>query len=184
MAATAADLLSLPELRRELRVPAGETTLDDTLRRQTEDAAAVLSRQTHVPLVDRSTVYTADPAPQQPALLRAPWLSRVTAVTYWTPAGSLAADPDGAVTLTDLGRLAAGREDVEVWPPVDGWPDRLAGTLLRFEVVEGLQADHPDAGLFRSALVAMVRELQGGYRETPARPAWQTLIRPVRRYLA
>ena len=114
MAASTDDILSVAQVRQELRIP---------------DAA------TATRVVDLDPVTGNNPMRFDAAGLRA-----VTAVKYWTVlTGNLRADPDGVIDGADLGDATVSGSQAVLQSPALGWPDVLAGSSMRVEFVNGAQ---------------------------------------------
>ena len=188
MAATAEGVVSLAEIRTELRIPSGETSFDGMLRFQIPDAVSWVEWQTHLPLVDRTELFYLGGAGSTPVLLPAPFIREVTRVRYWSPDGALRSDPDGTIAVSDLGRTQvqpprSGRLDggLAVWPPAAGWPSVLGGSALEFRVRRGFVLTAETRGV-RSPVIAAVRQLHDGSTVIRNTLAMDALLSPWRYY--
>ena len=114
MAATSDDILTVEQVRQELRIPDGATSTT-----------------------------TADLTPvsgTNPLVFDAPGLRSVTEVRYWTVlSGNLRAGPDGVIDGADLGDSTVSGSQAVLQSPSGGWPDVLAGSSMRIEFIVGAQ---------------------------------------------
>ena len=83
----------------------------------------------------------------------------MTAVKYWTAAGSLRAEPNGSIAVGTLGRMVEYFGYV-IYPPAAGWPLVLDNSLIEIGVTRG--QDTPEA--LRAAVILCVRQFYDGYR--------------------
>ena len=114
MARSSDDILSVSQVRAELRIPDGATATR---------------------VVDLDPVTGSTPLHFDAAGLR-----EVTAVKYWTVlTGNLRADPDGVIDGADLGDATVSGSQAVLQSPFLGWPDVLAGSSMRVEFVAGAQ---------------------------------------------
>ena len=108
------DILSVGQVRAELRIPDGATA-------------------TRVVDLDPVSGVT-------PLYFDGPGLREVTTVKYWTVlTGNLRAPPDGVIDGADLGDATVSGSQAVLRSPVLGWPDVLAGSSMRVEFVTGAQ---------------------------------------------
>ena len=183
MADTATEVVTLDEIKAELRIDAAVSDHDALLTGHIEAAVSFVARHVDAPLVDvAETIYAPRPSGASlPVSFRVLAVKSVESVKYWTPASALRDDPDGAVAKGDLGRLVSeGRHNL-LYPPADGWPEALQGSLLAVQVKRGLAIDATTKAL-KQAVVLCVRQFYDGYREIRPTEAFYALIAPWRRY--
>ena len=180
MAATATDVVSLAEIKAELRI--GVDDHDELLTSQIAAAVSFVSREIDAPLLDvTETIYVPRPLRLRPVTFRARAAKVVEAVEYWTASSSLRMPPDGRIDGAHLGRREFDDVAVVVYPPVDGWPEVLPGSMLVVEVVRGIDIDASNQAL-KQAVILAVRQFYDGYREIRPTEAFFALIAPFRRY--
>ena len=80
--------------------------------------------------------------------------------------------------MPTLGRLEQGKGGFVIYPPIAGWPEVLADSLIELLVVRGMNA--PPALL--AAVVLCVRQLYNGHRDIRPTEAFWALIDPFRTY--
>lgn len=183
MASAATDILSLAALKRELRLDPAETCEDEILTAQIQDAVSWVSRYLWAPLVDRTVVEwcirPSDAAQEVGVELRA---VKSASVRYWSPAGDLREEPDGAIATAALGRITwdpQGRTNI--WPPAGGWPVVLHASELEVSVVQGLDITPETTGL-RQAVVLYARARYDGHVDDRVHDACYTLMSPWRAF--
>ena len=182
MAASATDIISVARIKDELRIPAGTDSQDTLLESQIEAAVSYVSHPLRGPLVDRSETYYLPPIRGEgPLIFASPLMKSLTEIKYWTPTGALRLDPDGTIARSDLGRLHVERYDWqthEVFPPVGGWPETLADSLIELTVVRGMDIT-PETVALRSAVILCVRQLYDGYRQIRPTEAFLQIVKTV-----
>ena len=179
MAASATDVVTLADLKRELRLDPADASQDDVLTLHIEDAVSYVAAYVAAPLVDREAVeWMERPAPAEPLLLHRQHVKAV-GVRYWSAAGALRSEPDGQIAPADLGRITpVGRVYTEVWPPAAGWPAVHDGSRLRVAATIGLDLDAASKGI-RQAVICYARgRYDGAYAE--AQDAIFALLAPWR----
>ena len=195
MAATALEVVPREEIKLELRILARDTDHDTILESQISAACSFVSRQVETPLVDvTETIYVPRPATHEPLTFRALAVKQVEEVGYWTSTGTLRSDPDGEVDVATLGRHVVHDRINVLYPPSDGWPEVLEGSLLMLTVIRGLdllraKANDPNMTevkpeymALKQAVILCVRQFYEGYREIRPTEAFYALIAPWRRY--
>ena len=177
MAANALDIVSLAMMKSELRIPAAEVSHDTLLTSQIQNAVSFVSRPLRVPLLDRAEGFRCSRPSYSatPIILPTDGVRSVGSIKYWLPDGSLREAPGGTIALDTLGRLVDYCGFV-IYPPADGWPAVLDGSLIEIVVTRGM--DTPPA--LRSAVVLCVRQLYDGYREIRPTEAFYALMSPYR----
>ena len=179
MATNALDIVSLATMKSELRIPAAESEHDTLLTGQIAGAVSFVSRHLRAPLVDRAEVFRCSRPGDSaaPIVLPTYGVRSVGSVRYWTTGAPLREAPDGSIDVDTLGRLVA-RRGFEIYPPADGWPLVLGGSLIEIMLTRGMNT--PPA--LRSAVVLCVRQFYDGYREIRPTEAFWALMRPFRSY--
>ena len=184
MAATTEAVLSVAELRRELRIGIEDTNPETAalVEAQRDSAVSAVSEYLAAPLVD--TTETLRPSRPDdataPLVLYAPG-SALVSLRYWSTSGALRLDPDGEIPLQDLGRTQRAGFRFLIWPPADGWPEVLAGSQLELEVRRGID---PIPKALRQACVLAARAYYDGDRTVTSRAAMFALIGPWRQIAA
>lgn len=176
MAASAADIVTVAALKRALEIPAEIDEHDVLLGEEIERAIAWVSRLTSAPLI--RTVETVRCLPlngsEAPLILRHTFLSEVLQVRYWTAAGDLRGEPDGTIAAADLGRFDTAEYGVGcLWPPADGWPVRLAGSVYHVEVAREVDPVPLDV---QRAIIIAARLLYDGMTELRPTSALLNLV--------
>lgn len=165
MATEATEILSVADAKsRVLRVDGDDN--DALVLTAIKAAVSDVSLRTGLPLIDRSKIFTVIPnGTKEPLLLNSLYVRQVTEVMYWGPNQALRERPAGVVATADLGRIdpIEYARFTEVWPPVDGWPQRLAGTDFRITATVGY--DIPDEE--GESLVQAVALLTRHFYESP-----------------
>ena len=111
MAATTEAVLSVAELRRELRIGIEDTNPETAalVEAQRDSAVSAVSKYLAAPLVDTTETLR----PSRPDDATAPLVliaagAALVSLRYWSPSGALRLDPDGAIPLAELGRTQRG----------------------------------------------------------------------------
>ena len=178
MATSADEILTVEQVKAELRIPPGTTSQDQLLQSQIESGIAHISHGLPAPLIDETLTVDVEPVRgDSPLAFAAPGLREVTAVKYWSPNGALRLDPDGVIAGADLGRFDAGRP-AQVYGPASGWPEVLSGSAMRVVYVRGVAAAKVPA--YRAAIVSFVRHSYDGFREVKERESFRVLSRALR----
>ena len=116
MATTNDQILTVEQLKQELRIPASTTSQDDLLERQIASGISFISKEQPAPLIDESEIVTVEPvAGDSPLVFAAVGLKSITEIRYWTPAVTLRDASDGTITGADLGRVVADRRSASVY---------------------------------------------------------------------
>ena len=181
MAATALEVVSLERLKHELRLDVSFLDHDSMLTAQIATAVSFVEKAIAEPLVDVSeTVRCKRVWPELPVRLNSSSVKSVARVRYWSTAVELRDDPDETIATGDLGRVENSYDNrrTSVWPPVDGWPEGLAGSFLLFDVVRGVE--NPPPALIQ-ACVLCCRQLYDGYTAIRPTESFYALIAPWRR---
>ena len=191
-------VLSLEEMKAELRINADVTEHDALITGQIAAAVSFVSKEISTPLIDVTETYYAEPygpAGADQLLCFPPRDVRsVPSIKYWTADGALRSEPDGEIAEDGHGRVVATAHGTAVYPPETGWPERLPGSLFAVEAVRGMdvaratfddQGDLVTAGKGEGliqAVILVVRQLYDGYREIRPTEAFYALIAPWRYY--
>lgn len=184
MAATALDIVSVPDMKEELRIPGATTSQDALLKRQIESAVSYCQHGLRAPLIDVVNVYRLTPVTgtTAPLIFAAPALKAVEHLDYWTPTGSEIAAPNGRIGGADLGRLAFGRYDWQTHglsPTTSGWPETLPDTVFLLSAKRGIDIT-PETAALRSAVILLVRNLYDGYRQIRTNEAFLRILKPFK----
>lgn len=150
MAGSALDWVSVADAKRDLRLAASDTTDDDLIQSQIEEAVAWVQSHTGLPMIDRDNVqYSGRPASDDsPIQFYIPGFKSVVDMRVRT---SVFATLGDAVDASGLRVDLAPGGRVTIYPPAgDGkWPDRtdVEAQEVHFRVDVGIDpADPPDGG--------------------------------------
>ena len=106
MADTAASILSVEDIKQELRIPASETDHDGLLEAHIEAAVSFVSEYIATPLIDHSEIlYLPRPGKRDSLWIRCRDVKEVTSVQYWDKDGDRREDPNQIITTDALGRI-------------------------------------------------------------------------------
>ncbi len=178
MPASALEIITLAQLKDELRIPQDETDQDTMLTRQIESAVTYVATRTALPLVDTNETVRGVPlgsdcpiclGVQRGAL-------EVLEFKYWETTQNYGATPMGDVAVADLGRLEL-REGSYAWlyPPATDWPDALDGSHFRVKIKRGLDTVPPNLA---QAAVLQARILYNGGAMQGEQEAVDRLLAP------
>ena len=195
MATSALGVVSFDLIKHELRLPLADTSQDGLLEFQIDAAISWMEKELSVPILDkygalgaarprRSSGYLFGQelsAEDAPLCFRTQSIRSVTRVRYWScDNGALRENADETIAIADLGRSGYGADGIyRIWPPDDGWPEILSGSLMLADVVVGIDPTPP--GL-RQAVILAVRQLYEGHDEIRPNHAMYALMNPFRRY--
>lgn len=190
MAVSATDILSLTELKDELRINyAGHTSDDNLLTGIIAHAVDVVSEDTGLPLVDK--LYDAyAPFPVEnfhPLRICVKDFvfdvnNAAHTIKYWSSANTLQSLPDGGILSSNLGRIVHVPEGLLIYSTV-GWPtDVLTDSNAEVIGSVGIDIDLIPQGI-KAAVIIMARHLYSGDAEFPARSSYDRLIHPYRRVI-
>ena len=182
MAATALAVLSLAAAKAELRIAPDEHDHNDLILAQIRGAVSYVSRFLRAPLVDRAeTHHCAPPGADRPLALLTDYVQSTSAVRYWSAGTALREEPDGLISVADLGRLVQVGRGYCVWPPEDGWPEVETGSMLEIDLTRSIPITAQTQSL-RDAVVVVMRHLYNAEGElNMPRSTIQALIAPWRR---
>ena len=181
MAGAPTDILSLDVLKRELRLDPSDTSEDEVLTAQLQDAVSWVGSWLWAPLVDRTVLEWCNRPSDAASPIAVPRRHvKSASIRYWSAAGDLREQPDGAIAAAALGRLAWDPQgETDIWPPAGGWPAVLRGSELEVSVVQGLDITPETMGL-RQAVVLYARARYDGYVDDRVHDACFTLMSPWR----
>lgn len=164
MVAAVTDIVSIADMKLELRIPLWEVGAHDAMiARQITAAVSWIATETGLPLLDEGHTFDAwfpadahDPLPLGTGHLR-----RLVSVAYWLAANPARGQPGGTIAVRTLLRIERGAGSIFwCWPPVTGWPSgRRPDTPARVALVVGL-AVVPAA--LRQAIILTTREYYDG----------------------
>ena len=179
MATTNDDLVTIAQVKLELRIPASTTSQDDLLAAQIDAAIALISAEQRTPLIDETVTIQVDPATgDDPLVFAAVGLKSVSEIRYWTPSASLRDLPDGRIAGADLGRVLSDRRRPGVYPPDGGWPSTLSTSRFEVAFIRGTSDSKIPA--YRAAVITAVRHLYDGFREIRPTESFVKLSRSLR----
>ena len=179
MAASNDDILTVAQVKAELRIPTGTDSQDALIQSQIDAAIAFISNEQASPLVDQTETIQVEPATgDSPLVFGCAGLKSVTEIRYWTPAASLRDAPDGTIVGSDLGRVVADRRQPSVYGPGGGWPQTLDGSRIEIVFIRGTEDSKLPA--YRAAVTTAVRHLYDGFREIRPTESFVRLSRSLR----
>ena len=180
MAASALDILSLAELKAELRIAAEESEHDSLLIGHIGAAVAFVGRFLRAPLVDSIERHRCTtPGTDRPLAIRADHVQSLSAIRYW-PDGTALREEPSTIAVADLGR----REQVGKWyciyPPADGWPEAETGSMLEVDLTRSILLT-PRTVALRQAVILCARALYDAEPMIKPTASMYALIFPWRR---
>ncbi len=179
----AIEVVSLAQIKAELRLDADDTSQDDLLTQQVGAAVEFISGVIDRPILAESKVLYCPPpvaGSKAPLYIRGDSLTGISSIKYWTADGELRSEPDGTIEPADLGRFVSGHVSPNaIYPPVTGWPAALQGSC--YEVNATRQFTRYAMGL-PQAVILCVRQFYNGYREIRPTEAFYALIEQYRYY--
>ena len=182
MAASALDVLSLAEARLQCRADDG-AEIDMLLTASIEGAVSYVSRMTGTPLVDSNQIFNVLPATKDYLILPTRDVKGIERIRYWRTTGSLRLEPQGSVSVLQLGRteeLEDGR--TRVWGPASGWPTGiLEGSCFVVTALVGFDIDDQSKAL-REAVILMTRQFFENPDRLESDFAVVALLDPWKRY--
>ena len=155
MALNPLDIVSLDRMKQELRL-GGNTTQtrakyaeqDDHIIGIIASAVSIMTGFIGRPLVDIMETISLTPpyGIDDPLRIPANHVKSVERIDYWGPSSSLRDMHNAHITTSDLGRLVEQRDGSSfIWPPAEGWPERLRGSVFEVTVTRGIDFPHwPD----------------------------------------
>lgn len=179
----AQELLSTDSLRSHLRVPDGHDV--DLIEAIKGAATRYIEETIETAIVDRQFNRVIEPPP--PAGCRTPLEIKLRGVKsgnltpltikHWTPAGDLAAPPDGEIADDKL-RLEANCKPYPVVYPAEGWPASLASSYWLITGTAGL--DEVPANVVQAAkqVAGYLYDHPTELRSIPRMNAVELLLKP------
>ena len=179
MATSTDDILTVAQLKQELRIPESTTSQDDLLERQISGGIAFISQEQPAPLIDQTETILVEPvAGDSPLVFAAVGVKSITEIKYWTPSVTLRDAPDVTIAGADLGRAVLDRRCASVYGPVDGWPEVLSGSRAEVTFVRGIADALIPA--FRGTVVTYCRHVYDGFREVRPTESFVRMSRSLR----
>ena len=187
MVSRALDVLSVDEMKMELRIPSEVIDHDQLIERHISSAVAEITGYLHRPIVD-TTKWTAA---AKPSMIMNPvaWIGYPTrsvgSIHYWLPGQTSAENPNGHLSFQDLGRSLRGRTRWQHfrYPPSTGWPTTAPNSPLVIEYIDGLHIDSHNF-MIKQAIVLLCRSFYDGSQmknlEHSSRAAYN-LVRSLKR---
>ena len=190
MATSALGVVSFDLIKHELRLPLADTSQDSLLEFQIDAAISWMENELSVPILDKYGALGAVRPRRSieflsgedlPLCFLTQSIRSISRVRYWScETGELRENADETIAIADLGRSGYGADGIyRIWPPGDGWPEILSGSLMLADVVIGIDPTPP--GL-RQAVILAVRQLYEGHDEIRPDHAMYALMNPFRRY--
>ena len=163
MPATALDVLSVDAAKVALRIDSDEH--DAEIATAIIAAVQYCSAISNLPLVDtcgNNTAFSGTAARhlfQVPTrYMKPPLPAAIMSIVYWSPGQALREEPTGEIPVADLGRFDVLSEirRTDIYPPTDGWPDILAGSVFRVTALLGF-TQLPNAEAITRCVALMTR---------------------------
>lgn len=181
MAARATSVLSVADLKRELRIPDDDDQHDDLLTGHIQAAVSFVGRFTRAPLVDRVETHRfLNPGDDMPVALRADYVQSISDIRYWDEGTALRLAADSVIDVADLGRREQQGRYFCIWPPADGWPPTAARSMLEVDLTRSITLTAQTMSL-KQAVVLCCRMLYAGEPLIKPTAAMYALIFPWRR---
>lgn len=183
MAVSATDIISVEDLKVELRIPVDVNDHNDMLSAHISAAVAQVSATTGLPIIRRSETVEVDrPAdPGEPVTIPLRHVQSVTSVNYWLPNGSGPRQaPGGSIRANTLGRLVKGRYASDLWPPASGWPSGFPDTPLSITVNVEFVPKTTQVRALRQAAILAARSYYDGDRRHQKDMGYLSLTAPHR----
>ena len=182
MAQTALEVVSLDRAKRELSVDIGVTDDDALLTGHVNAAVDWVSAYLGAPLIQVAEArFGGEPLrAYHPVAVAGRYLQHVIRVRYWSDGAPLRDSPDMTVANADLGRVTEVASDFyEIWPPVDGWPDRERDSRIMVDCVHEVLAPIPEGIV--AACVIVLRQLYDGIQDIRPSATLRALLAPYER---
>ena len=179
MASGANDIVTLERMKTELRIPATITDHDLIIEGQIKSAISWVSEATGHPLIDITKKIYDCPYGASPILISTHFAKSLSGIKYWDSDGSLNAGPNATLTGSYLTNRILGI--ASVYPPDEGWPDILAGSLFEITLIEGYDITSESEAL-EHGVILLVRDLYTGVRDERTDSIIYSIIDPFIRY--
>lgn len=183
MAASALDIISLDDMKRELGIPVSVTSRDTTITGNVEAGVGYVQGLTSVPMVRSRSTWIAPCFPSDddsPIDLPYRYVTGIESVKYWQPADSLRGLPGGTVDPDDLGAIRPYRghshDGFLVHGPSGGWPEAHSERMEVHVTMRREVASVP--GPLRQAAILAARDFFEGQRARPNNDAITILVEP------
>ena len=155
MAATALEVLSLDELKAELRIEDDDTSHDALLTGIISAGVSFVSRFLRAPLVDTAETHRCTrPGDDRPLAIRADAVQSMAAVRYWSDGTALREAPDGTIAVADLGRRVQVARYFCIYPPADGWPLVETESMLEVDLTRSITLTARTVALKQAVILA------------------------------
>ncbi len=178
MADTDTDIITLADIKRELRLDDVDVEFDDMITAQITSAIAFCSAFIGRPVLSASASIDVLPPPAPRGILSiyAPDIIAVDSVKFW-PVGSAEELPPNTIALADRRYIHNGC--AKLWPPAAGWPSRTSVSgCLRVAYRAGITSV-ASLAIIRQAVVLLVRPLLAGVTDMRPTAAFKVLLRPL-----
>ena len=162
MSETALEVLSVAEAIVELQVDADDAPRIARVTSLIPEAVAMVAEGSGIPFVDTSKVIHVGRLldPTDALELRTTFIKSITQIKFWELTQNLRDDPAGTIAGADLGYAYRDFYAYRVRPPADGWPEMLLDSVMRIELVRGIEGDL-DPGV-KTAAILVLRHLYRG----------------------
>ena len=179
MVASATNIVSVADMKTELRID--ETEFDHDLLIAAHIAAAVSWAEgtTGVPWVDRPASVAAVPPrdPKDPVPLL-PFTIAIASASFYLPGvDAINGEPSGVMSMSDFGRF--DKSTSLLWPADGGWPAAVADSEYLFDITLGTDL-LPTPPAIRAAVILVTRHLYDGYGAIKPGNAAFHLVAPYR----
>ena len=175
-------VLPLDVAKRNLLIPAADTSQDAFITECIEDAVNLMQQKVDDPVLDRDFTFRFDPRESnEPFCFRQRWVKAAGDIAYWLPSQNAAAPPGGSITASTL-RLVTERDGFNrLYPPSPDytWPERAAGTIFRVVVSVGLDPTTDAGRVVRRAAILATRAFYDGDANIRPDNAIDAVLAPV-----
>ena len=182
MPSAATDIFSLAEARLQLRLD--DDVEDPLVESAVQGAVDYCQRLAGKPFLDVATTLYLERPSLADAPMRIPRqdVKEITAFEYWETSQEWRDEPSGTVVVDDLGRRQEDGWDTLLWPPEDGWPEVLTGSVFQVGMTLGFaDADSiPGIAGIKMAVAAMTTVHFEGTPEEDHRNLVLDLLTPYR----
>ena len=182
IATTPLEVVSLAEMKSELRLPSTENSLDTLISGLIASAVRSVADITDRPLVARPHVHVLERFPPENCPIRLPYqfVSSADRIVYRTPTDSLRTAGTGMIPAADLGVMERrpDGDGFDLYWPEDGWPEILPRSRPQVMLTMGWDA----GGAAALAVKLMVRDAFDGRTEIRGTPAADRILEPYLPY--
>ena len=200
MATSATDIISLNEAKRQVGISEDDTSDDANVTSAISGAVGVAQSFLEIPLLDvnetlRETdrqicfysasqpimvrardIYPAPPNPNPDSLT-----DGIEAIRYWTTDQEIREEAGGTIDVATLGRRVESWPSTLIYPPDDGWPERLSQTGFEIDVRRGYEIKTGQEDI-KSAILILTQMIYDAPDRIDQRSAPFTLLSRFKRH--